>query len=125
MSAFRFLVDENLPPLVHDQLRRLDSSICVLCIGDAGAPPPGGSQDPDIPVWLDRHGFCLVTDNRRSMPVHLAHHLEAGGHVRGVFQISLQAPWGVIIEDLHLVWAAADPDEYVDWITHIPLRPTR
>jgi hypothetical protein len=34
--------------------------------------------DPEILLWCEAHRFILVTNNRRSMPRHLADHLAMG-----------------------------------------------
>ena len=59
----RFLLDEHVNRAIQRQLRRLDSQIEVLTIGDPEAPPTG-TLDPGILVWLESHGYLLVTANR-------------------------------------------------------------
>jgi Domain of unknown function (DUF5615) len=56
----------------------------VVAIDDPEAPS-AGTSDPAILVWLEQHGYILVTENRSSMPRHLPDHLEAGRHVPGIF----------------------------------------
>lgn len=89
-----------------------------------GRAPALGTSDPDILAWLEANGYCLVTDNRSTMEVHLADHLMAGGSVPGIFVRRRRAPLGLVIESLLLIMGAAEPDEYADQITHIPLQPT-
>lgn len=101
MSAIRLLVDENTARAIGDQLRRLQPDIVLLTIGDDQAPSLG-TPDPDILLWLEREGYCLVTRNRRSMPMHLRVHLDAGHHVPGIFALRPGASVGEIIEDLLL-----------------------
>lgn len=91
----------------------------VLKIGDCKAPEKG-TFDPDILLWLERNGFSLVTHNRKSMPRHLHEHLANGHHVPGIFTLRPKALFGEVIEDLLLIWEAAEPDEYKDQIVYIP-----
>jgi hypothetical protein len=46
-----------------------------------------GTLDPEVLVWCEAHDCVLVTDNRRSMPGHLADHIAVGRHVEGIFQV--------------------------------------
>ena len=43
----RFLLDENITPLVRDIAVRLYPQLDIACIGDAGCPPKG-TGDEDI-----------------------------------------------------------------------------
>jgi len=89
----KYLLDEHIPPAYRTQiLRRAErlapfAELEVWAIGDPDAPAKG-TLDPEILLWCESHGFVLVTNNRRSMPVHLADHLAAGQHVPGIFTIS-------------------------------------
>jgi hypothetical protein len=89
-------------------------------IGDEGAPPKETS-DPDILWWCEEHDFLLITNNRQTMPVHLADHIGQGRHVPGILQIDLLAPIGLVIEHLLLIALASREDEYRDRIEFVPL----
>ena len=65
--------------------------------------------------------ICFST-NRASMTVHLAAHLALGRHVPGIIQLPRRMNIGVILDDLWLIWAATQPDEFWDQIVHLPLR---
>jgi hypothetical protein len=95
----RFLLDEHVNRAVQRQLRRRNPEIEVLAIGDSGAPARGTS-DADILIWVEAHGFLLVTEDRSTMPVYLAQHQAAGRHVPGVLWIRPHAGIGQIIEEL-------------------------
>src|SRR5688572_5798742 len=101
----RFLLDEHVNHAVQRQLRRLEPQLVVLTVGGTGGPPTG-TTDPDLPLWLEVHGCVLVTQDRSTMLVHLADHLERGRHVPGVIWIRPRTGLGQIIEELHLIWAA-------------------
>ena len=116
----RFLLDEHVNRAIQRQLRRMDRSIEVLAIGEADAPP-AGTSDPDLLVWLEKEGYLLVTENRSTMPVHLADHYEMGRHVSGVLWIRPGTGLGQIIEELYLIWHASTADEYRDRALFIPL----
>ncbi|GAA6619620.1 DUF5615 family PIN-like protein [Scytonema sp. NUACC26] len=118
--SIRYLLDENLPPTFRDQLLRLQPDLTVLMVGDPDAPPKG-TLDPEILCWCEERSFLLVTRNRRSMPVHLAEHLAANRHIPGILVIRRKATIAQVINDLILIAAASNEDEYRDLIDYIPL----
>lgn len=120
MDKIRYLVDENTARALGDQLRRRQPTINILYVGDELAPPLG-TADPDILLWLEQESYHLITRNRRSMSQHLREHLARDKHIPGIFTLRPGAPLRQIIEDLLLIWEAADPGEYADQIMHIPL----
>jgi Domain of unknown function (DUF5615) len=114
-------MDEHVPPRFRLQLRRREEALTVWQIGDAGTPARG-ALDPDILIWCEANDFVLVTNNRKSMPAHLADHLAAGRHVPGILLLDLDAPIGLAIEDLWIAAAASQEDELRDTIVYVPLQ---
>ncbi|WP_256973141.1 DUF5615 family PIN-like protein [Nostoc sp. T09] len=82
--AIKYLIDENLPPLYQQQLLRYQPGLTVLMVGEP-ATPPKGTLDPEILIWCEFNNFILVTNNRTSMPIHLAEHLKQNRHIPGIF----------------------------------------
>jgi len=120
MTIRRYLIDENTTPALADQLRRRQSTLEVVSVGNETAPSKG-TPDPDILLWIEAHDFTLVTRNRKSMPFHLNQHIAAGHHIPGILTLRPKASLIDIIEDLLLIWELADTGEYLDQIIHIPL----
>ena len=121
--SVQYLFDENLPPLYQEQLLRYKSDLTVLMIGELSSVniPAKGTLDPEILIWCESNNFILVTNNRTSMPVHLADHLLEHRQVPGIFVLRPKATIGEIIEDLILIALAGEPQEYQNRITYIPL----
>lgn len=115
----RFLLDENRSPLLADAIRRRDPAIDVLRVGDVGAPPLH-TLDPELLLYCEREQRILVTSNRHSMPKHIADHLAAGHHHWGVFRLSREMSLGQLSEQLHLLWAASEAEEWIDRFEWIP-----
>ena len=82
----RILLDENLSPRWKAALLRYDPTIDVLRVGDEGAPPLE-TKDPPILEYLEHAQRLLVTDNRNSIPDHMADHFAAGRHHCVIFEI--------------------------------------
>jgi len=91
-----------------------------MAVGD-GMAPAIGTPDDEILQWIEEAGYVLVSRNRRTLSQHLREHLEAGGHIPGIFLLSRRSSLGHIIEDLILIWEAGDPEEYRDRVEFLPL----
>jgi hypothetical protein len=116
-----FLRDEHLPPALAAALRRGDPTMAVEVVG-RGRAPPLGTPDPALLRWIEEHGCLLVTNNRASLPRHLADHLASGRHVPGILVVPRRLlGWRPLIDDLALIWRAAAPGEFQDRIEHLPL----
>lgn len=120
MSSIRYLLDEHMDTALQVQLLRHAPELVVWMIGAPGAPHYG-TLDPAILLWCEANDFILVTRNRKSMPVHLQEHLAAGHHVPGIFVIPPQMTMGSLIDQLLLVWGAAEIEEYRDLLLYLPL----
>jgi predicted nuclease of predicted toxin-antitoxin system len=114
----KFLLDENLPGFYRVQLARHLPDRVVWAIGDPGAPLRG-TQDPDILVWCGKMGFLLVTNNRASMPMHLADHLAQGNHIPGILVFRRCSAVKAILDDLILIAEASSKDEFQDQLVYI------
>lgn len=119
--AIRYLLDENLGRQWRIQLLSRLSGLTVWIVGDPSAPGLG-TLDPDILIWCEARRFILVTNNRRSMPRHLADHLAAGRRIPGILVLRKNAAMGQVIEDLILIAEVAREDDYQNVISYIPLR---
>ena len=120
MTLPRFLLDEHVPHAIQSQLLRLDAEIDVLAVGQPLAPPKGTS-DADILAWIEKTGYILVTGNRRTIPGHVQAHYAAGHRIPGLLLLRRGASLGEVIEELYLLWAASDAEEYVDRILYLPM----
>ena len=70
MNVIKYLLDENVDPLYRTELLKREPEMVVWRVGMPGTPP-SQTLDPDILRWCEQHGFVLVTNNRKSMPMHL------------------------------------------------------
>ncbi|ACC84039.1 DUF5615 family PIN-like protein [Nostoc punctiforme] len=118
--AIQYLLDEHLSPTYRSQLVRRNPELVVRIIGDLDVPPKGTS-DPEILIWCETNGFILVTNNRKSMPRHLADHLASGRHIPGIFTIDANQSIGQTVEELIFIVEASFEDEYQDRIEYLPL----
>lgn len=115
-----FLIDEQLHTWWPGAIRRLQPHLNVLCVGDPGAPPKQ-TLDPAILEWGETNQTILVTDNRSTLPRHLAEHVAAGHHVPGVFMVDPDLSIHILASELSLIEGASLPDEYQDQIRYVPI----
>ena len=123
MSDIGFLLDEHVPPIIQARLNQREPRLRVYTVGD-NAAPMRGTSDGELLRWIEANQCLLVTNNRATMPLHLAAHLAHGRHLPGIVQLPRRLNVGVVIEDLLLIWAAGQPDEFQDQILYLPLRPS-
>lgn len=114
--SLKYLLDENIDPIYQTQLLRHNSSLVVLAVGESDTPAKG-TLDPEILCWCEEHNFVLVTNNRSSMPIHLAEHITQVRHVPGILILNANLSIGH-----NIVIAEASFDEgYQDRIEYLPL----
>ncbi|MBF2017529.1 MAG: DUF5615 family PIN-like protein [Richelia sp. RM2_1_2] len=116
----KYLIDENVNPLYPKQIRQREPSIIVKVVGELNIPPKG-TLDPEILDWCEENNFVLVTNNRTSMPVHLADHIAKNRHIPGILIINPNLSVGENLEELILLALASEENEYQDRIVYLPL----
>lgn len=116
----RYLIDENMDPLYKRQLLAKRPSLVVYAVGDPGLPPKG-TLDPEILCWCEENAFVLITNNRKSMPVHLRVHLTEGRHIPGIVILNAEMTIGDTIEELILIAEESTLSTYQDRIEYLPV----
>jgi len=121
MTRPLFLVDENMRRAIVDGVRYRNGAIDILHIGDPGAPPIN-TLDPAILLYCEQTHRMLVTNDRKSMPQHLADFHQAGGHHWGVLKVrkGREHDIGGIIESIVLIWELEEAEDYSDRVEWIP-----
>jgi hypothetical protein len=118
--TLKYLIDENVNPIYPNQIRRREPNIIIKVVGEPETPPKS-TLDPEILYWCEENNFVLVTNNRTSMPVHLADHIAANHYVPGIFILNPNLSIGKNIEELILAAQASNDDEYQNRIVYLPL----
>lgn len=117
--TLKYLLDENVDPSYKIQLTRRNPDICMWVIGEPNTPSRG-TLDPEILLWCEEYDFILVTNNRTSMPVHLADRIAEGHHIPGIFVLSTKLSMGQNIDELIFLAEASFEKEFQDKIIHLP-----
>jgi hypothetical protein len=116
----RYLFDECFSTDLAEELRRREPALQVDYVGKGGVLPKR-THDSDILIWCEENGRVLVTNNRTTMPQHLADHLAAGRHVPGVFQVPYEWTAEEMFAELILIAGTAISGEYADHIRYLPI----
>lgn len=120
MSKIRYLLDENVNPIIRAALLSRDPNLTVWQVGMPGAPEYG-TLDPEILAWCVENDFILLTRNRKSMPVHLEEHLAQGGRANGILTLSENMSVGETVDELSLIASATDLEEYQNLILYLSI----
>ena len=113
----RFLADASLHEGIVSGCIRREPAIDFLSANDARLE---GVPDPDVLALAAQQDRVLVTSDLRTMARHFGNFLEAHGHCPGVFLVKQTTPVAAVIEELVMVWAASDTEEWKDRILEIP-----
>jgi hypothetical protein len=121
VSKSRFLVDENLArEAIVSGVKRHDSAIDILSVGDIYSPPTG-TLDPEVLEFCAQTQRMLVTDNRHSMPQHVADLFREGRQHWGILKVrkGRKDDIGGIVNSLILIWELEEAGNYLnreEWI---------
>ena len=118
-----FLLDEHLRGPLWTMIQRhnlsSDLQLDIVRVGDV-ADLPLGTLDGELLLWAEHENRILVTEDKRTMPRHLAEHLASRHHSPGVFVVRAGFSWGDVLDALVLVAHAGDPADYLDVVTFLP-----
>lgn len=113
----RFLADADFNHAIVKGCRRHEPALDFMSANEAGLD---GVPATDVLALAAAQNRILVTHDRQTMPGHFGEFLMSGKSSPGVFLVSQYAPIGQVIEELVLVWAASDMDEWKNRIVSIP-----
>lgn len=117
MTKMRFLADADLNrDIVTGVLRRVPE-IDFKTAQDAGLD---GLPDDRVLEIAALENRILVTHDRRTMPFHFAEMIQTGNSA-GVVVVSKKIELSRVIDDLILIWGAADAAEFINVIRYLPV----
>jgi hypothetical protein len=88
-------------------------------VGELGAPPTG-TLDPDLLVQAQALGRVLISNDRSTMPGHLAAHFAAGLHTAGVILMRQGFPLGRYVREIVNRWTTTTAADWIDRTDYIP-----
>ncbi|MEX0612973.1 MAG: DUF5615 family PIN-like protein [Pirellulales bacterium] len=79
-----------------------------------------GISDPEVLAKAAQEGRLLVTHDQRTMPRHIAEFV-ARETSAGLLIVRQSLPISMVVEDLLLIHAATEPEEWVNRLGFLPL----
>ncbi len=113
----RFLADADLNQKIVADLCRREPTMDFQTAVEAGTI---ALSDPDVLALAARAGRILVTHDRRTMLASFKGFVEARNSP-GVIIVTQQLGIAAAIEDLLLIWAASDLEEWQNKVGYVPI----
>lgn len=113
----RFQADEDFNQRIVLGLRRREPAIDFR---GARAGDLIGAADATVLRLAAESGRIRISHDRKTVPAHLARFLE-GNTSPGVIIVSQGLDVGAAIEDLLIIWAASDAEEWRNQLGFVPI----
>ena len=113
----RFQADADLNHKIIAGLRRREP---ILDFQTAAQGDVLGRSDPEVLLIAAASSRILVSHDRRSMPAHFARFIEAQ-RSPGLIIVAQELDVAAAIDDLLLIWAGSDLEEWQDKIGFVPI----
>lgn len=113
----RFQADADFNEIILTAPVRREPSIDFQ---SATAARLSGRSDSEVLVLAAEWGRLLVTHDRKTVPHHFAEFIAARPSP-GVLVVSKKLPISRVVEDLLLVWAATEAEQWTNIIDSLPL----
>lgn len=113
----KFLADVNLSAAIVEAVLRLEASIDFQTHKIAALD---SKTDPEVLRIAAESGRLLVTHDRNTMPAHFRRFIRQQNSP-GIIVIPQRMRVKFVAEDLLLMWAASDPEEWQNTAVYFPL----
>jgi hypothetical protein len=118
MSRPRLLADHDLNEHIIDGVRRCEPTVEFLRSRDVGL---AGSPNPAVLDYAATQGLIVISHDVNTMPAHAHALLAAGQSMTGLFMVPQKYPVRIIIDNLVLIWAASEAEEWHGQVIFLPL----
>jgi hypothetical protein len=119
MSRPRFLANHDLTEAIILGVTRREPAIDFKRLRDVGL---ASKRDSEVLEYAAGSGLILISHDVNTMTAHARARLTSGERTPGVFLAHQSDPVALIIEDLILVWAASEAEEWAGRIIFLPIR---
>ncbi len=113
----RFQADADLNQIIVSAVVR---RVMEIDFRTASAAELAGLSDPEVLALAARDGRILVSHEQSTMPLHFAAFI-AEHESPGVLIVPRHHPLNHIVEDLVLIWAATEAEEWRNRMAYLPL----
>lgn len=114
----RFAADENFNNHILRGIVRKDPSIDITRIQDEGLI---GTSDRDILLWCVEEDRILLTQDIRTIPVHVEELIEKNITLPGIIYTPMDLRNSDVIEDVLLISECGRKEDFENVIIYLPL----
>jgi predicted nuclease of predicted toxin-antitoxin system len=115
----RFLADENFDNRILRGVQRENADIDVVRVQDTAIYQ---ADDPTVLEWAAENERILLTHDISTMPKYAYERIEAGEPMPGIIVVNPKASMGDVIEDILLVLAVSEEEEFKGQVVYLPLK---
>jgi predicted nuclease of predicted toxin-antitoxin system len=115
--TIRYQADADLNQAIVTGVLRREPTIDFQTASAAGLK---GVKDPEVLAIAAQQKRILVSHDRRTMPLEFATFI-TDGQSSGIIIVSRKLTTEVVIEELLLIWAVSNAQEWVNRIAKLPL----
>jgi hypothetical protein len=116
--VLQILADENFNQDIVSGILLRDPGADIVNVHVVGLV---ATDDREILEWAANHGRALLTHDVNTVTRYAYERIRAGRPLAGVFAVPLDAPVKRVIDDLILMLACSETDEWQDRVTYLPL----
>jgi len=113
----RFQADADLNQVIVKAILRKEPAIDFKTATEANLE---GQNDIDVLKEASQEDRVLVSHDQRTMPSHFATYILDQTR-SGVILISKKMPIAEAVEDIIMIWALSEPNEWINRIAKLPL----
>jgi hypothetical protein len=113
----RFQADADLHQMIVTALVRREPGVDFQTATAAGLEGPLDSQ---VLERATTEGRVLISHDQSTMPQHFAAFIQTQQSA-GLLIVPQHLPYAVVVEELLLIWAASEAEEWINRIAYIPL----
>ena len=113
----RFQADADLHQMIITALVRREPGVDFHTATAAGL---AGLRDPQVLERAATAGCVLVSHDQSTMPQHFATFIQHQ-HSAGLLIVPQRLPYEAMVEELLLIWAASEAEEWINRIAYLPL----
>jgi hypothetical protein len=115
----RLFFDENFDARILAGVRLALPEADLLTVQEAGLRQ---TPDPQLLAWAAAEDRILVTRDVQTMVNFAYERMNAGNYSPGVFVVPQSMPLGQAVDELVLLIACTEANEWVNQVTHLPLK---
>jgi hypothetical protein len=118
MSRPRYLADHDFNERILHGVWQRDAAIEIVRARERGLEE---KADPDILAFAAAEGLIVLSHDVNTMPAAAYARLAAGQTMTGLFMVPQRYPLGPMIDDLVLICATSEAEEWGGQVVFLPL----